>query len=320
MKEVQDPFTSGSDWPFRRENPKARSNTVQTNRLESMGSNKFNSLLKLSPTSSKGQVAASELSFLGIALGARADSPFWRATAGPLPRNEKLSTEEVFHALLAEANQEFANLLRDVQAASHHFSGRVNGPPMSDLLIRAVRCAAKQYMLQAELGSLALTDELTGLYNRRGFQAIADRHLKLARRCGKGLLLFFLDVDGLKQVNDSRGHREGDRVLKSVSVALLKTFRDSDVIARLGGDEFAVLAIEASGQGEDTIRQRLCEFLKPKDEQDSVSAISVSLGITRYDPRKGVSLEELMAQADAGMYDEKKAKRGRGKSRADVSV
>jgi two-component system cell cycle response regulator len=113
--------------------------------------------------------------------------------------------------------------------------------------------------LQAELGNLALTDELTGLYNRRGFMALAERQLKIGRRSGRGMLLFVMDVDRLKQINDSFGHFEGDRALKRTAEVLEETFRDSDVLARLGGDGFAVPAVEASGHSEATIKTRLFE-------------------------------------------------------------
>ena len=105
-------------------------------------------------------------------------------------------------------------------------------PPIVELLIRAVRCAAKQYRLQAQLGNLALTHALTGLYNRRGFMAIAERQLKVGRRSGQGNAAFFYRL-GLKQINDSFGHSEGDRAPKRTAEALEKTFWDSDVIARL---------------------------------------------------------------------------------------
>src|SRR5579862_670815 len=175
-------------------------------------------------------------------------------------RNEKEAVDVAFQALIADANEEFAMLLREMGTALGSASLSVQNRSVSELLMRAVRCAAKQYMLQTELGSLAITDELTGLCNRRGFVAIADRQLKLAHRCGKGMLLFFADVNGLKQINDSFGHCEGNRALKRTAEALMKTFRDSDVIARMGGDEFAVLEIEASGQGEATIRERLRRY------------------------------------------------------------
>jgi len=159
-------------------------------------------------------------------------------------------------------------------------------------------------MLQAELGNLALTDELTGLYNRRGFMALAERQLKVGRRSGRGMLLFVMDVNRLKQINDSFGHFEGDRALKRTAEALEETFRDSDVVARLGGDEFAVLAIEASGHSEATIKTRLFECLKSMSGEHY--EISLSLGVARFDPRNRSSIEELMAKADRAMYVQKR--------------
>jgi diguanylate cyclase (GGDEF)-like protein len=184
--------------------------------------------------------------------------------------------------------------------------GDTRSQQVSELLMRAVRCAAKQYMLQAELGSLALTDELTGLYNRRGFMAVAERQLKLGRRSGRGMLLFVLDVDRLKHINDSFGHSEGDRALKRAADVLEETFRDSDVVARLGGDEFAVLAIEASGHSEATIKTRLFECLKSISAEQSIYEISLSLGVARFDPSNRTSIGELMVKADQAMYEQKR--------------
>jgi two-component system cell cycle response regulator len=160
--------------------------------------------------------------------------------------------------------------------------------------------------LQGELGNLALTDELTGLYNRRGFMALAERQLKLGRRSGRGMLLFVMDVDRLKQINDSFGHFEGDLALKRTANALEETFRDSDVVARLGGDEFAVLAIEAAGHSETTIKTRLFECLKSFSSEQSRYEISLSLGVARFDPRNRTSIGELMAKADQSMYEQKR--------------
>jgi len=223
-----------------------------------------------------------------------------------LLRGENERTDDVFQALLSEANQELASLLRDVRTESHGAShGDTRGQPVNELLMRAVRCAAKQYMLQAELGNLALTDELTGLYNRRGFMALAERQLKVGRRSGRGMLLFVMDVDCLKQINDSFGHFEGDRALKRTAGALEETFRDSDVVARLGGDEFAVLAIAATGPSEASIRTRLFERLKSISAEHSHYEISLSLGVARFDPRNCASIGELMAEADHAMYEQK---------------
>jgi len=232
---------------------------------------------------------------------------FRRGAPRLLPRRENERIDDVFQALLSEANQELASLLRDVRTESHGtLPSDTGSQQVSELLMRAVRCAAKQYMLQAELGNLALTDELTDLYNRRGFMALAERQLKVGRRSGRGMLLFVIDVDRLKQINDSFGHSEGDRALKRTAQALEMTFRDSDVIARLGGDEFAVLAIEASGHSEATIRTRLCEDLKSISAGESRYEISLSLGVARFDPSGHTSIGELMVKADQAMYEQKR--------------
>ena len=223
------------------------------------------------------------------------------------PGRENKTIDGDFRSLLSEANRDLAKLLRDVRTGSGGTAlGDARSRQVSELLMRAVRCAAKQYMLQAELGNLALTDELTGLYNRRGFMAMAERQMRLGRRTGRGMLLFMMDVDGLKQINDSFGHLEGDRVLKRTAEVLEETFRDSDVIARQGGDEFAVLAIEAAGHSERTIQARLFDGLDSINAEQSHYEISLSLGFARFDPRNCTSIEKLMAKADQAMYEQKR--------------
>src|SRR5260370_26877635 len=161
-------------------------------------------------------------------------------------------------------------------------------------------------MRREDLGGFALVVELPGLYNRRGFMAIVERQLKVGRRSGKGMLLFFIDVDDLKQINDSHGHSEGDQALRRTAQALQMTFRDSDVIARIAGDEFAVLAIEAADHSEATIRARLCEDLKSISPEESRYSISLSMGVARFNRRDNRPIGELMAQAGKAMYEDKR--------------
>lgn len=234
-------------------------------------------------------------------------SLFRRKVSGISRSRENPVIDDVFQALLSDANRELASLLRDVRTEPQGMSlGDARSQQVSELLMRAVRCAAKQYMLQAELGNLALTDELTGLYNRRGFMAVAERQMRLGRRTGRGMLLFMMDVNGLKSINDSFGHLEGDCALKRTSAVLEETFRDSDVVARLGGDEFAVLAIEAAGHSEPTIKARLFEQLKSISAEQSRYRISLSVGVARFDPRNVTSIGELMVKADQAMYEQKR--------------
>lgn len=232
--------------------------------------------------------------------------PFHLAKKKRRHRSNDETLDRVFQGLLQEANRELASLLRDVHAGQDtDLLDSTGGQAIRDLLRRALQCATKQYVLQTELSNLALKDELTALYNRRGFLALAERQLKLARRSGRSLLLFFIDVDGLKGINDLFGHGEGDAALKCTAEALETTFRDSDVIARFGGDEFAVLAIEASGQSEATIRERLTEFLNSASREADYK-FSVSLGAARFDPWNQTSLRELIAEADQAMYEQKR--------------
>ena len=106
--------------------------------------------------------------------------------------------------------------------------------------------AIERKRMEEEIRSLSLTDELTGLYNRRGFTLLAEQEVKLAHRMNRTMLLFFCDVDNLKGINDTHGHAQGDLALKEVSAILKETFREADILARLGGDEFVVLAVDAS--------------------------------------------------------------------------
>ena len=222
-------------------------------------------------------------------------------------RGAEKTLDGVLRGLVQEANRELASLLRDVRAGSDTAPlDAAESGVIRDLLRRALQCATKQYMVQTELSNLALKDELTGLYNRRGFLALADRQLKLARRSARNLLLFFIDLDGLKEINDVFGHTEGDAALKCTAEALRATFRDSDVVARFGGDEFAALAIEASGQSEAAIRERLTEYLSSVSRKDTHRKFSVSLGTARFDPWHPVSIRELIAEADRTMYEQKR--------------
>lgn len=215
--------------------------------------------------------------------------------------------QKPIEALLVGENREVACLLREV---SKVYSATQTKLPethsISELLMQAARCVAKQHMLQAELHSLALRDELTGLYNRRGFLALAEQQLRLCRRTEKGALLFFADLDGLKQINDSCGHLEGDLALIRTAEVLKETFRDSDIIARFGGDEFTILAIEASDPSEATIMSRLREALRGSNKKESRYHLSLSMGVARFAPRSTASIGELLAVADQDMYEQKK--------------
>jgi diguanylate cyclase (GGDEF)-like protein len=181
---------------------------------------------------------------------------------------------------------------------------------LSDLLVRAVGAMADIYRMQEALSRLALTDELTGLYNRRGFHTLAGQQLKVSQRADRELVVVFVDVDGLKMINDTLGHRKGDMALLATTDVLRKTFRKSDIICRWGGDEFVILTIEAAGLGEKKITARLEENLKEFNAGDAPYPLLLSVGMARLDPRKTASIDELIERADQTMFERKQERKG----------
>jgi len=161
---------------------------------------------------------------------------------------------------------------------------------------------------EAKLREIAITDELTSLLNRRGFMTMATKQLQVAKRQEGHVFLMYADVDNLKWVNDHLGHHAGDQVLMETADLLRSTFRDSDTIARLGGDEFAVLLIDPAD--EKTVTSRLEKNLQARNSLEQRSyALSMSIGVVRYDPEHPSSIEELMNRADNLMYECKQQKK-----------
>jgi diguanylate cyclase (GGDEF)-like protein len=174
----------------------------------------------------------------------------------------------------------------------------------AESLARAIRCAIERHRLVTSLRGLSLTDELTGLLNRRGFATIAQGHLRLASRTGHRFLLFFADLDHLKQINDRHGHHAGDDALVRVADVLRRTFRQSDVVARYGGDEFAILALDTSADEGATIRRRLGRALAEANEGEG-RPVGLSVGTIALDGRLEEPLGALLARADQALYREK---------------
>ena len=172
--------------------------------------------------------------------------------------------------------------------------------------------------LEEEIRALSLTDPLTNLYNRRGFLHLAEQQLKVAARLNKRVFLLYSDVDDLKRINDTFGHKEGDRVLADVATILRKSFRDSDIVARIGGDEFVVLAMEAARVSSEVFTKRLQEKLDLYNSRPEVQGryrLALSLGISTYDPELPSPIEDLLGRADGLMYEQKRAKKKLGPSR-----
>ena len=237
-------------------------------------------------------------------------SPQWeRVLSYPLGTHpaSKALREKFASAILTGNSSELNQILCEVAKISdpsdspEKFFG-----VMACLLIRTARNAIQQCMAQEELRNLALTDDLTGLHNRRGLFALAGQQLKLARRNHQRALVFFADIDGLKQINDRLGHSEGDIAIRRVARILRGAFRDSDIVARLGEDEFAILANEASLDSQKDIWWRLKENLRAEGSRDPRYSLSLSVGVARFDPRSALTLSDLLEYADQAMYEAKR--------------
>ncbi|MDQ3811825.1 MAG: GGDEF domain-containing protein, partial [Chloroflexota bacterium] len=186
----------------------------------------------------------------------------------------------------------------------------IKGRVTRDLLVRAIRYARERHRAQRTLRDLACIDSLTGLYNRRGFLSLCEQPLALARRCGRGLVLFLVDVDDMKQINDTFGHQMGDRALVETASILRASFRRSDIVARLGGDEFAVLSIDLLPQQVDPLLARLDARVEAHNLTRTLGyQLSLSVGFAPFEGPPTTSVDDLMAQADGALYVHKRGKR-----------
>jgi diguanylate cyclase (GGDEF)-like protein len=197
--------------------------------------------------------------------------------------------------------------LRAVQEGAQDYliKGHVDGR----LLVRCVRYAIERHRMVQTLAALSLLDELTGLYNRRGLLNLGEQQLKLADRNGRGLAVVVADLDGLKTINDTRGHAAGDGAIRTAGEVLRRSFRETDVLARTGGDEFAAIAVGAYRESPEILLHRI------RESADAVNAarpeappVRLSLGAAHYEPGRGVALQSLLEQADEAMYADKRAR------------
>jgi len=186
----------------------------------------------------------------------------------------------------------------------------VKGQIDRNVLARSIRYSIERHRLVRELKEISITDELTGLYNRRGFLLLADKQLELASRIRKVLWLIYMDVDNMKYINDNFGHEAGDKALIDTATIMKETFRKIDTVARVGGDEFAVIALEESEEEAQVTISRLKgnittlnkKIIRPYE-------LSVSIGSVPCKPKPFCDINDLLVKADRFMYEQKSTKR-----------
>lgn len=229
----------------------------------------------------------------------------YRMLSGEILRSqvEKRYVHQFGHDVWVSSN---ASLVRDAKGQPLHF-------------IFQIQDITERKRAEAAIQTLSLADELTGLYNRRGFLAFCKQHLNSLRRTNKGVVIVYADMDDLKSINDTFGHKEGDRALIKTAELLKETFRSSDVLGRLGGDEFTILAaVEPDGGIERLVNRLERKFDNYNAIKSAPYALSISIGVAQLDPDANQSMEDLMALADAAMYQNKRRKKNRIATRVEV--
>jgi diguanylate cyclase (GGDEF)-like protein/PAS domain S-box-containing protein len=219
--------------------------------------------------------------------------------------------EEKIHTIFStkkSAQYEYKSL-RDGRYFLQTFSPVYNSEGEMEAVTIVSKDITSRKDMEEKLRSLSLTDDLTGIYNRRGFFTLAEQQLKLANREKKKIFVICIDLDYLKIINDELGHQAGDLALVETANILKKSFRDSDIVARVGGDEFVVLALEKAETSFATLMTRLRENLITLNAEKKRSfELSLSIGSAYYDPEKPCTIDELISKADKFMYEDKKLK------------
>lgn len=227
------------------------------------------------------------------ALGA-----FWNGTLPSQSLQQKIGTVRQIGDLLGAAigNIESKQLMENQISLAHEKADHEAQEHAFEI--------KRRNRIEDEIRLLSLTDVLTGSLNRRGFFVYAEQSFKMVRRKKLPSAVVFMDIDGLKAVNDQFGHDEGDNLIKDSANILRNCFRDSDVVARIGGDEFAVFTVETSSS--DVLLSRvLTETKRFNGYSAKPYRVSFSTGIVPCDPTSNVRLSEYLAMADRKMYAQK---------------
>jgi len=227
------------------------------------------------------------------------------------PSSSDLFAEDFLTDSLDEDGNELGNLLAQIQdfSESNH-SGPADLFKFRELLVEAAHSVFMRWKVLHQLRTMALTDDLTSLYNRRGFLLLGMHYLRLALRNAQPLCLYFADVDRLKIINDCCGHVQGDALLVACGEILKTTFRESDIVARIGGDEFAVLVQGGTSESRDAVLARLQSSIDAMNRDVFASyRLSLSVGVARFDPLNPVTLGELLSIADRELMFSKRSRR-----------
>jgi len=173
------------------------------------------------------------------------------------------------------------------------------------ILRRAITYSLERHEILESLYRTTIVDELTGLYNRRGLHTLGNQQVELAKRHNDDIFIFYLDLDGMKTINDTLGHEFGDKALIDTSNIMHKSFRTTDILSRLGGDEFVVVAVKAQYEFVPIIIQRIKGYVKDQNSSNKKYKISISIGVSKVDLESKSPLDDAIQDADKKMYHSK---------------
>jgi len=170
------------------------------------------------------------------------------------------------------------------------------------ILRRTIIYSIERHEILQSLYKTTIVDELTGLYNRRGLHTLGNQQVELAKRHNDDIFIFYLDLDGMKEINDTLGHDYGDKALLTSSKIMHRTFRTTDILSRIGGDEFVVVAVKAQYEFIPIIIQRIKDYIKEENDNLKDYQISMSIGVSKVDLDHEAPLEDAIKNADKEMY------------------
>lgn len=197
------------------------------------------------------------------------------------------------------------SLARSPEGRPRHFIQHVLDVTAAKRASASIRAHAE------ELRALALLDELTELYNRRGFFEMGQQLLEEAQLLQRPAVVVVADLDGLKAINDELGHEAGDAALEEAAEVLRDSLREADVVGRVGGDEFAAVAMADPGATGQSIRERLYAVMEARNQSSGRRyPVAFSVGIEVWRPGEPKALDVVMQRADAKMYEEKRRRKG----------
>lgn len=187
----------------------------------------------------------------------------------------------------------------------------MNRKKLVEILIQKDEMLQKLRLENKKLNYLVSTDSMTGVLNRKSGLGLLERELKLAKDIDKNLIISFIDVDGLKIINDTFGHEQGDKLLISVAEILKKSIRKTDFAIRMGGDEFLVVFPKTTMKEVNTVWGRIIKLVEESNKNNEKYNLSLSYGIYEYskETEKKLTSKELIKMADTEMYRIKRGKK-----------